>query len=125
MGHYFGVVKMLSLSNFTLCAADEDDIEKFGTHAESIQFLKSEGGTKWYDAQGNFSSTTFKIAYVASGVITAINSDVSKLFPFNMSVIEVDALPENCTVENVTNGSWKVENGQIIYSPKAEEVTSE
>lgn len=116
---------MLSLLNFTLCLADESDVEKFGEYSESIQFLKSEDGIKWYEAQKAFESTTLKIAYVASGLIVAINSDASKLFPINMSVIETDVLPGNCTSDNITNGSWKVEGGQVIYSPRAEEVISE
>lgn len=116
---------MLSLLNFTLCAPDDDDLSKFGDYADGIQFLKSEDGIKWYEAQKEFLSDTLKIAYVTSGVIAAINYDASKLFPINMSVIEVEALPENCTTENITNGSWKVDAGQVIYSPRAEEVISE
>ncbi|MCU6214433.1 tail fiber assembly protein [Enterobacter bugandensis] len=116
---------MLSLLNFMLCKADKDDVAKFGDYADGIQFLKSEDGIKWYDAQKEFSSTTLKIAYIASGLVAAINSDVSKLFPINMSVIEVDSLPENCTAENITNGSWKVDGGQVVYSPRTEEVISE
>lgn len=87
--------------------------------------MKSENGMKWYDVQKNFSSDTLKIAYIASGLVAAINSDVSKLFPINMSVIEVDSLPEHCTVENITSGSWRVEGGQVVYSPQTEEVINE
>lgn len=116
---------MLSLLNFTLCAPDDDDLSTFGEYAGGIQFLKSENGVKWYEAQKEFLSDTLKVAYISSGFVVAINSDVSKLFPINMSVIEVEALPENCTAGNITNGSWKVEGGQVVYSPRTEEVISE
>lgn len=116
---------MLSLSIFNECEPDADDVEKYGIYASNIQFLKTSDAIKWYDAQKNFETLTFKITYLSGGEITAISKDASTLFPINMLVMEVESLPDNCTPENITNGDWKVEEGQIVYYPKTDEVTSE
>lgn len=62
----------------------------------SIQFIQDETGADWYALQRLFKSDTLKIQYDKTGLITAADADVSKLFPVGCSVIEYDggAMPE-------------------------------
>ncbi|MED8995993.1 tail assembly chaperone, partial [Escherichia coli] len=56
-------------------------------------YLISEDGQDWYDCQKQFAEDTCKIGYDNDGIVRTISTDVSTLFPLNLSVAEVETLP--------------------------------
>ncbi|EPL4334055.1 TPA: tail fiber assembly protein [Citrobacter freundii] len=76
-----------------------------------IQFLQSADGEDWYLTQNEFSTDTVKIQYNAMGIVTAITTDISGLWPFDCSVVEFSAssIPENAQAD----GKWQYSNGVI------------
>ncbi len=84
---------------------------------ENVIYLQDENGIDWYAAQKLFSPDTVKLAYDESGIICAINSDVSMLWPIGLSVIELNPtkLPKRC----LANGEWVFDGKKVsprIYS---------
>ncbi|RJY03038.1 tail fiber assembly protein [Serratia marcescens] len=84
---------------------------------ENVIYLQDENGIDWYAAQKLFSPDTVKLAYDESGIICAINSDVSMLWPIGFSVIELNPtkLPKCC----LANGEWVFDGKKVsqrIYS---------
>lgn len=95
---------MMTLKNLTLYSVSTECSEN------GILFLRDEDGNDWYESQKGFSSDTLKIAYNSEGVICSAYTDVSKLWPVNMSVTEINVsgLPEGFVVD----GNW-------VYDGKA------
>ncbi len=84
---------------------------------ENVIYLQDDNGIDWYAAQKLFSPDTVKLAYDESGIICAINSDVSMLWPIGLSVIELTPtkLPKRC----LANGEWVFDGKKVsqrIYS---------
>ncbi|WP_211130849.1 tail fiber assembly protein, partial [Serratia surfactantfaciens] len=84
---------------------------------ENVIYLQDDNGIDWYAAQKLFSPDTVKLAYDESGIICAINSDVSMLWPIGLSVIELNPtkLPKRC----LANGEWVFDGKKVsqrIYS---------
>ena len=80
-------------------------------------YLHDDNGIDWYAAQKLFSPDTVKLAYDESGIICAINSDVSMLWPIGLSVVELNPtkLPKRC----LANGEWVFDGKKVsqrIYS---------
>ncbi len=83
-------------------------------------YLISEDGQDWYDCQKQFAEDTCKIGYDNDGIVRTISTDVSTLFPLNLSVAEVETLPEGCDI----SGRWKYDNGEIVDTRTLEEAVS-
>ncbi|ELD0485763.1 tail fiber assembly protein [Escherichia coli] len=84
-------------------------------------YLISEDGQDWYECQKQFADRTYKIAYDSNNIVRSITTDVSALCPVNMSVAEVDTLPDGVNIE----GGWYYQNGEVLpvpvdYSQQAE-----
>ncbi|HEL8021298.1 TPA: tail fiber assembly protein, partial [Escherichia coli] len=94
---------MQELKNFTVYTPENPPVA-WATH------LISEDGHDWYECQKLFSEETYKIAYDSDNIIRSISGDVSSLFPVNLSVAEVETLPEGCDI----SGRWKYDNGGIV-----------
>ncbi|HAY0227943.1 TPA: tail fiber assembly protein [Escherichia coli] len=75
--------------------------------------LISEDGHDWYECQELFAEETYKIAYDSDGIVRSISGDVSSLFPVNLSVAEVETLPEGVDI----NGGWYYQNGEVLPVP--------
>lgn len=77
---------------------------------EWASYLISEDGQDWYECQKLFADNTYKIMYDSDNIIRSVTTDVSSLFPLNMSVAEVETLPEGCDI----TGRWKYDNGEVV-----------
>ncbi|QLF80277.1 tail fiber assembly protein [Hafnia phage yong1] len=101
-----------------------------------VIFLCDDAGNDWYESQNQFAAETIKVMYAENGVICAISDDVSKLWPLNMSVAEVDSLPdgflsdgkswqfvEGVVVERVYTNDELVEQAQLKKTHLLEEAT--
>ena len=77
----------------------------------NVIYLRDEDGGDWYEQQKDFHGDTLKVAYDARGIVVSISSDVSRLWPVNLSVVELSAdnAPEGLT----DSGEW-VFNGETI-----------
>jgi len=99
---------MEHIKNFKKYIPESEDkkqlIESF-----NVFFLISEDGKDWYESQSIFKEDTVKLMYDEKGIIRAITKNVSSLYPEAKSVVELDAVPEDVTID----GSWKIENGVI------------
>ncbi|HAY0218996.1 TPA: DUF4376 domain-containing protein [Escherichia coli] len=104
---------MQELKNFTVYTPENPPVA-WGV------YLISEDGHDWYECQKLFSEETYKIAYDSDNIIRSISGDVSSLFPVNLSVAEVETLPEGCDI----SGRWKYDNGGIVDTRTPEEAVS-
>ncbi|HEY3986422.1 tail fiber assembly protein [Cedecea sp.] len=76
-----------------------------------VTYLCDEIGNDWYEHQKDFSPDTIKVAYDSNGVVCAFSHDVSMLWPFNLSVIE---LKKNNIPETLSDtGEWMF-SGEVI-----------
>ncbi len=57
---------------------------KFG---ENVIYLISDDGQDWYECQKKYKDNTLKVEYSANGTIVRASRDVSRLCPYNASVI--------------------------------------
>ncbi|WP_160297561.1 tail fiber assembly protein [Pantoea anthophila] len=77
----------------------------------NIIFVRCKSGQDWYESQALFSPDTMKIVYDEAGRIVSFDMDVSKLWPINCWVAEVDAsdIPEGMD----RLGGWAYRNGKV------------
>ncbi|WP_241612927.1 tail fiber assembly protein [Rosenbergiella epipactidis] len=106
---------MIHLKNFTQYTPEPTEKNK-NLIDLGVIFIRSEDGKDWYDAQASFSLDTIKIIYNKEGIVTATSSDaqsheVSRLFPTDRSIIEVENNEYHQGVDN--SGGWIVNNGKI------------
>lgn len=117
---------MQNIKNFSTYQPTPKQTEMFDNPTGDIpQFLISEDGRDWYECQQDFAGDTIKIMYDAEGVIRSIIDQpvpqrgnilaVSMFFPLNMSVAEVESLPESCS----NDGSWLYQDGSIVRNAAA------
>ncbi|MCK6961346.1 tail fiber assembly protein [Enterobacter bugandensis] len=103
--------KLVTLRNFKLYKPSDAV-----TAPTDALFLMSSEGVDWYQSQTNFSQGTRKIAYGLSGLILAQNSDVSAIWPIEMSVSEIleKDLPSDFPASGESAQGWMFEDGCII-----------
>ncbi|HAX5205303.1 TPA: DUF4376 domain-containing protein [Escherichia coli] len=101
---------MINIKNFTPYTPENPPFE-------GAAYLISEDGQDWYECQKQFAEDTYKVAYDSDGTVRSISTDVSTLFPINMSVAETETLPEGCDI----SGRWKYDNGEIVDTRTVEE----
>jgi len=89
---------MMHMKKLTEYTPDENN---FG---ESVLFLKDDQGNDWYESQKDFEKDTLKIAYNDYGVVCSAFTDVSKLWPINLSVTEIKAT--KIPADFVVDGNW-------------------
>ncbi|PSY65669.1 DUF4376 domain-containing protein [Escherichia sp. 20412-1] len=106
---------MNNFNNFTLYTPGSD-ISSELTGAGAL-FLRDEDGQDWYECQKLFAEDTYKIAYDSDNIVRSITTDVSTLFPLNLSVAETETLPEGCDI----SGRWKYDNGEVVDTLTVEE----
>ncbi|HAX9712040.1 TPA: tail fiber assembly protein [Serratia marcescens] len=88
---------------------------------ENTLYLIDEHGRDWYEAQSKFTKA-IKLAIDARGIIRSIATDVSTLFPENLSVVEVDSIPDACNI----GGNWLYANGEVKErEPSRDEVIAQ
>ncbi len=73
-------------------------------------YLISEDGQDWYECQTQFAEDTYKVAYDSDGIVRSISTDVSALFPLNMSVAEVESLPDGADI----GGDWVFDGESVV-----------
>lgn len=117
---------MQNIKNFSPYQPSPKQLEAYDNPSGDIpQFLISEDGRDWHECQRDFADNTIKIMYDADGVIRSIIDNpvpqrgnilaVSMFFPLNMSVAEVESLPEGCR----DDGTWLYQDGAIIRNTAA------
>lgn len=87
---------------------------------QNALYLISEDGRDWYECQKLFSKEAIKFAYNSDGIIVSASTDVSSLFPVNLSVSECECT-EDISVEELSSGIYRYEDGKIR---KDEEIES-
>ncbi|EMB2349900.1 tail fiber assembly protein [Serratia marcescens] len=108
---------MNNMKNFTLAAPETVEQRQLAA-SHGVLFLKSDAGEDWYECQKSFRPETVKLMYDKDGIIRSITAkpnaeghyDVSGFFPENMSVAEVENLPEGADI----NGRWIFDGENII-----------
>lgn len=107
---------MKNIKNFTLTQPESSE-QKLLAASHGVLFLKSDNGDDWYECQKSFRQDTFKIMYDMNGIIHSISNkpnaeghyDVSGFFPENMSVAEIEHLPEHADID----GRWMFDGTQV------------
>ncbi len=100
----YGGSVMKIFKNFTPYLPESDDIP------ENVLFLLSADGLDWYEAQKEFSENSLKIMFDSDGVICCAEMDVSRLWPINCSVAEIES-------KNLPDG-FEVGAGKWIFDGK-------
>ena len=106
---------MKHFKNFKQYQPDTNEKKEIAEAIGAI-FIKSDEGKDWYEVQTLFSKDSIKVCYDSDGVIRATSNDnsdhcISKMWPINMSVLEVENNAENRKVDS--NGGWVVRNGKV------------
>ncbi|TFZ52941.1 tail fiber assembly protein [Serratia proteamaculans] len=107
---------MKNIKNFTLTEPESSE-QKLLAASHGVLFLKSDSGDDWYECQKTFRNDTIKIMYDLNGIIHSISNkpnaegyfDVSGFFPENMSVAEIEQLPEHADID----GCWFFDGTQV------------
>ncbi|MCX9004545.1 tail fiber assembly protein [Citrobacter portucalensis] len=76
-----------------------------------VLFLFSESGQEWYESQKLFSDSTIKFAYDSAGAICCISHDISSIWPYNLSVVELPATEANLRV--TLGDDWFYQDGKL------------
>lgn len=88
---------MANFKNFKKYVPSEGQEELL---AMGVGFLISDEGVDWYESQKSFAKDTLKIGYdPETKVIKTVSYDVSSLFPYNMSVGEVEKVPKRFSLD--------------------------
>ncbi|OKB67690.1 hypothetical protein BHU62_06930 [Serratia marcescens] len=114
---------MNNIKNFTLVAPETAEQKQLAA-SHGVLFLKSDAGDDWYECQKNFRPETVKLMYDKEGIIRSITTkpnaeghyDVSGFFPENMSVAEVESLPDGVDI----NGRWLFDGAKIKFREYSE-----
>ncbi|MDW5501376.1 tail fiber assembly protein [Pseudomonas lundensis] len=107
---------MKNIKNFTLTEPESSE-QKLLAASHGVLFLKSDNGDDWYECQKTFRNDTIKIMYDLNGIIRSISNkpnadghfDASGFFPENMSVAEIEQLPEHADID----GRWVFDGTQV------------
>ncbi|WP_340619039.1 tail fiber assembly protein [Xenorhabdus entomophaga] len=75
---------MLNIKNFKEYKPENP---KFG---ENVIYLISDDGQDWYECQKKYREDTLKVEYYEDGTIVRTSKDVSRLCPYNASVLETE-----------------------------------
>lgn len=78
----------------------------------NVRFFYDEDGNEWYSSQKLFSTDTIKVAFDEKNIIRCVHSDVSAIYPENMSIAEVENTTANRRADN--RGGWQYINGEIV-----------
>ncbi|OAT26730.1 phage tail fiber protein [Buttiauxella ferragutiae ATCC 51602] len=130
---------MQNIKGFKPSRGTAKSLANFGEAMTTIQFLESEGGLDWYECQALFADDTIKIMYDQNGVIVSVvdapvpergnTYAVSMFFPLNMSVAEVESMPEGFKLgafvfdgENITAIPAPVQHKKTYVEALREEV---
>ncbi|WAT03693.1 tail fiber assembly protein [Rouxiella badensis] len=79
---------------------------------DGIQYFKDEAGEDWFKSLAKFSKKYALAIVESSGVICAIATDPSRLYPAGLSVVEVDELPEG--IDNDSLGEWVFDGENVV-----------
>lgn len=80
---------------------------------ESAIYLEAETGEDWYFHRQRFSPDKMKICFDSEGVIRSFSRDVSELWPLNMSVVELDKVPDDLCLSN----RWRYDGKAVVKNP--------
>lgn len=89
----------------------EDENSLFLMKQHNAEFFISDDGRDWYKSQEDFLPGTLKVAYDKNGIVRSISRDVSKIYPRDFSVVEVDITEKNKDVDIL--GGWVFDDGEI------------
>jgi len=98
---------MLTLKKLTPYDHEHRDLIMPGAY-----FLQTEDGLDWYYHLTRFAEDTVKIAYDDSGVVRFIETDASKIWPANLSVVELSS--DRVPAEANNTGNWSYSNGSVV-----------
>ncbi|EAZ3152275.1 hypothetical protein M8D79_003997 [Salmonella enterica] len=97
---------MLTLKNLTRYTPE--------TYISGVIYLRDDEGNDWYESQKLFREDTWKIVYGDDGIICSCAKDVSMLYPVDMSVTEVEALPAGFDADL----TWRFDGTSIVKIPQ-------
>lgn len=98
---------MQNFKNFTLYTHEYADLVM-----PNAYFLQTEDGQDWYYNLQKFSDDTVKVAYDSAGVVRALSTDATTLWPVNLSVTELTA---DCVAEGAdASGNWSFNGSAVV-----------
>ncbi|MCU6406652.1 hypothetical protein [Enterobacter quasiroggenkampii] len=77
---------------------------------ENALYIKDEANNDWYDIQSQLTKKHIFAYETATGIIRCISDDASKMYPVNLSVSEIDEIPDGFSID----GSWLYSDGSIV-----------
>lgn len=110
---------MINLKNFNVYSPQDEENKEMVEKYNAI-FYKSEDGLDWYDSLKKFKEETIKVKYLSDGLIVSAAKDASKLCPDGGSIAEVDALPDDFTLNQWVFMDGAIEPVPVDYASKAE-----
>lgn len=101
---------MRIIRNFTKYHPSEEAVRRFGL--PDACFIKSEDGQCWYDVQNSFDKDTWKILIDDLGNIVQLVKNIEMSFPIDMTVVELDELPEG--FDDITRRDWELVKNKLV-----------
>lgn len=87
----------------------QPEVAKYG---KGVLYFIDENGLDWYESQALFTKK-YKLAIDSSGVIRSFATEVSMMYPLNLSIVETDVLPVGFNYEKCVTGNWRWDGANI------------
>lgn len=101
--------KLQHYKNFTISKQVID--EELGL---PILYHEDEDGRDWYELQETFKEDTYKVGYSPDGIVRTISKSVWAIAPTNLSIIEVESIPD-VSEDELINGWYEVVDDEVIF----------
>lgn len=102
---------MQKFGKFTRYVPDTTD-RPTAIDGQSVMFLRDDKGNDWYDVVKLFDeSTTLKVGYDEEGRVRTFTTNIHAFFPVNLSVVELEATPDNMRV--TLGDDWFYKDGAL------------
>ncbi|GAB4593357.1 phage tail fiber assembly protein [Edwardsiella tarda] len=85
----------------------QPDEKKFGDDAI---YFRNSSGDDWYDSYGKFTKKYKLCVEPQTRVVRSVSEDAGRLYPAGFTVVEVDTLPDNFSID----GSWQYIDGEVV-----------
>lgn len=110
---------MINLKNFNVYFPQDEEKKEMADNYNAI-FYRSEDGRDWYESLAKFKEETIKVKYLNDGLIVSAAKDASQLCPDGGSVAEVEALPDDFTLNQWVFRDGMIRPVPVDYASKAE-----
>ena len=77
----------------------------------SVIYHADEQGRDWYELQATFREDTIKVGYDERGIICTVSEHVYAITPTDLSIAEIEVLPQGFVLEY---GAYEYLNGEVV-----------